>query len=551
MQAPDLVASSTRVDALAAMRPGTRLTTGIVVVGVGYWLLAQLGSVVQYPGGVEVVWLPVGWAAAMLYLGDLRWFVGAMIADLILGAGLVPSHYQRLLEPTTVQTLSNTVEFTLAAVLMRRWLGPRNALARPVDVGWLLLALGIGTAVAAAVGALTIVWAGQARWGDYGLIARTWWLGDTSGGLLLAPLLIVWGADRWRPDRREVLQGGLIVAVIAGLSFVLFESSHPLTYLVFPALMLAAVSLGQRGATVGVVVAVAVAVGLTASESGPFVEHSINDEVLKTQLYILIASLTTLTLGAAISAGRRAAVQVAESRRREAERTADERQRIAADLHDSVSQTLFSLGLHAGIAKHELGRARLAPDGPLPTAVDAIAQLAQGALLELRAAIFDLRSDAVAERGVVAALAAHASALGLRHDVTVDIDGPPQRLPLSAEVEELLFRIGQEALTNAVKHSGSPTVSATVAVADGQVVLTVSDTGVGFDPAFPHTGHLGLELIRSRAGAAGAMVDIQSVPERGSTVRVAVPAMVVRPQANRQPSSAPPAPRPAPPASVS
>ncbi|MBO0802489.1 MAG: hypothetical protein J2P25_05375, partial [Nocardiopsaceae bacterium] len=178
---------------------------------------------------------------------------------------------------------------------------------------------------------------------------------------------------------------------------------------------------------------------------------------------------------------------------------------------------------------------------------DAVAEmtgLAHAALLEMRAAIFDLRGDAVAEQGVVAALAAHGAALAVRHDVRVDVTGPADRLPLAPRTEETLFRIGQEAVTNAVKHSGSPAVSAAVSAqaraAGTRIVLIVRDQGDGFDPDGSYAGHLGLSLMRSRAAEAGGTVEIHSVPGAGTTVRVTVPAV----------APAPPGPRAAPPASA-
>jgi signal transduction histidine kinase len=534
--------------------PSVRLVGGIVVVGLGYWLLAQLGAAVQYTGGVEVAWLPVGFAAAMLYLGDLRWFIGATLGDLVLGTGVIPFHADVLVDVTTLQTVSNTVEFTLTAVLMRRWLGERSGLERPAEVGWLLLAIAIGTAIAAAFGALTLVWAGEARSDQYLSEARTWWLGDTTGGLLMAPLVLVWARVLWtsRWDGRRVLEWVLVVGATTAVSLAVFSSHHPLTYVVFPVLMLAAVSLGQPGATAGVAVAYVTAVVLTASNVGPFVEESITDEALNTQLYILVATLTTLMLGAAVSARRRAAadlaesqVDLAESRRREAEKAAQERQRIARDLHDSVSQTLFSLGLHAGIAKHALARAGLSEGGELPDAIDAVAELAHGALLEMRGSIFELRGDALTERGLVAALGTHATALAVRHDARVDVVGPQQRLPLHDRAEELLFRIGQEAMTNAVKHSGSATVSVQVTVDEDLVSVTVRDQGIGFDPSRTYDGHLGLELMRARATEAGGSATIDSARDRGTTVRVVVPVTA------GTAAPVPPAPPAVPPASVS
>ena len=103
------------------------------------------------------------------------------------------------------------------------------------------------------------------------------------------------------------------MGAVVGLSIAVFTSSHPLTYIVFPVLIVAAVYLGQRGATVALVLAFAVAVAMTASNVGPFVERSINDEALSTHLYILVATLTTLTLAAAISAQRHDGIELAGS----------------------------------------------------------------------------------------------------------------------------------------------------------------------------------------------------------------------------------------------
>ena len=531
----------------ALARPVVRLIVGNLAVAVGYWTFAQLGSLAQYTGNIEVAWLPVGLAAGMLYLGDLRWFVGGIVGDFIVGPNFgfaFPWDGADL-----VATAGNTIEFVLAAYLMRRWLGPRNVLERPADVGRLFASIGIGTAVSAVIGNLDAVWLAGAPWSGFGSGVRTWWLGDTSGGLLTAPLLIVWwvGFRRPRGEGRRLLEGTAILGLVSAVSVVVFSSHHPLTYVVFPALVLAAVYLGQRGATLALAVTYAVAVGMTAASVGPFVSRSINDQTLDTQLYILVASVTTLILGAAVSARRRAAVDLAQSRQREEERAAHERQRIARDLHDSVSQTLFSLGLHAGIAKHELGRTQLASGSSLPATIDELAHLARGALVEMRASIFELRGGAVAEQGLVAALGVHGAALGVRHEVSVSVGGPDERLPLSPAVEELLFRIGQEAVTNAVKHSGTRSVRVQVTIENGAVDLFVRDHGPGFDPGRTYGGHLGLELMRSRTREAGGVITIDSSPTTGTAIRVVVPTAtakkVARPTLPARPA--------APPASVS
>jgi signal transduction histidine kinase len=503
---------------------------GSLVVALGYFFLARLGFLAAYTGAIQVAWLPVGFAAGMLYLGDLRWFVGGLIGDIAVSSNWVPfSSFVHDYAPDPagwVTTAGNTIEFTLAAVLMRLWLGRRNRLERPKDVGLLFVAIAIGAAESAVVGTLSAVKWHDLPWSDVPASIRTWWLGDTSGGMLIAPLLIAWGLPPWglKPSRREVIQTVAILGAVAGLSVAVFASSHPVTYVVFPSLIVAAVYLGQRGATVALLITYGVAVGMTAADVGPFIEKSIDDEALSTQLYILVATFTTLTIGATVSARRRAAVELAESQRREVERAAEERERIARDLHDSVSQTLFTLGLHAGIAKHQLEQEGTDTESELPATIDSVGELARGALAEMRASIFELRGGALTEQGLVAALGAHGAALAVRHEVDVRVDGPTERLPLAPEVEELLFRIGQEAITNAVKHSGSASVSAEITADDESITLVVSDRGAGFDPSRAYGGHLGLELMRSRAVDAGGNLVIESVPDVGTTVRVTAPA---------------------------
>src|SRR4051794_35443027 len=301
-----------------------RLLLGNLGLGLGYYALARLGSVVQFTGGVQVAWLPVGFASAMLYLGDLRWLFGPALADVLLGTGVVPFHGEELTRWTQLQTLGNVTEFTLIAVLMRRWLGPRNRLERPLDVALLLLAIACGTAISAAVGTFAGWRAGDFGASELASVFRTWWLGDACGALLVVPLILVWAGGpplAW-PHGRNLFEALAIPLAVAGLSVLVFASHHPLTYIVFPVLIFAALNLGQRGATVAVLLAVGVAVARTADRAGPFATSSIDDTTLDTQLYVLVAIITTVTLGAVVSSRREAALRLAESRRREAERAA-------------------------------------------------------------------------------------------------------------------------------------------------------------------------------------------------------------------------------------
>jgi len=195
----------------------------------------------------------------------------------------------------------------------------------------------------------------------------------------------------------------------------------------------------------------------------------------------------------------------------------EERQRLARELHDSVSQLLYGIALTASTAArvHERDPARL--DGLLGD----VLQLAEGGLAEMRALIFELQPEALQEEGLVAALEKQAAAIQARHGITVHTAlGPEPAVPDA--VKEALFRIGQEALHNTAKHARAQTIQLTLAVDGAELALTVSDDGRGFDPTGAFPGHLGLRSMRERATAAGGTLAVESAPGQGTRVCVRV-----------------------------
>jgi PAS domain S-box len=200
-----------------------------------------------------------------------------------------------------------------------------------------------------------------------------------------------------------------------------------------------------------------------------------------------------------------------------------ERQRLARELHDSVSQALFSMTLHARTAERQLASAGLDRDAPAATTVRRLAELTQGALAEMRALIFELRPQALAEEGLLTALTRQAAALTAREGVSIRVIGPPARPGLDPNVEEHLYRLTLEALNNAVKHAEPTRIEVEVRNADDQLSVTISDDGVGFDPVRPHPGHLGQSTMAERASAIGATLLIESSPGAGCTVTVSLP----------------------------
>jgi signal transduction histidine kinase len=351
---------------------------------------------------------------------------------------------------------------------------------------------------------------------------RTWWLGDTAGGLVVLPLLLTWAPDPVRAWRRmSTWKGGLLIVVVSVLGVIAFSTHEPVRYIVFPALIWAAFRFGPPGATLSIAISAGIAIGLTANDVGPFSEQPIDRKTLGTQLYLFVAALTTLFLSAAISERERSAIELAEAKRHEGERALEERHRIARDLHDSVSQALFSTVLQTRTAQRALREESASDSGRLGRALEAIGELTRGAQREMRAFIFQLGRDGI-EDGLVPALGAYASALGTRHKLKIDLQAP-KAITLSRRAETHLFGIGREALANVVKHADASRVWVRIQDQSGRIVVEIRDDGRGFDPALVHPDHFGLRSMQSRADDLGGFVTIASVPGQGTVVRAEAP----------------------------
>jgi signal transduction histidine kinase len=222
-----------------------------------------------------------------------------------------------------------------------------------------------------------------------------------------------------------------------------------------------------------------------------------------------------------------AAVVIENARLFEASRErsiAEERNRLARDLHDALTQRLFSLNLTLEAA------ATTATGGDPAATVAAISQaraLVDSALAELRTLIFELRPPELDTDGLVGALRKHAELLSRAHGVVVTVadERPPDAARLGPGTERQLLRVAEEALSNAVRHSEASAVTVRLAGAGGLVVLSVADDGQGFDPAARSIAsrRLGLTSMRERVEALGGTLEITSAAGRGTTVQASVP----------------------------
>jgi PAS domain S-box-containing protein len=203
----------------------------------------------------------------------------------------------------------------------------------------------------------------------------------------------------------------------------------------------------------------------------------------------------------------------------------EERQRLARDLHDSVSQVLYGIGLGARTAGTLLERAAITPElkSSLAEPLDYVLSLAEAGLAEMRALIFELRPDSLEREGLVAALTRQAAAARVRHRLDVHTDFC-QEPALPFEAKETLYRISQEALNNVVKHAQATRVDIRLREDEGTIVLEVEDDGVGFDPQREYHGHMGLNSMRERAAQLGGVLLVVSKAGQGAVVRARVPA---------------------------
>jgi len=199
---------------------------------------------------------------------------------------------------------------------------------------------------------------------------------------------------------------------------------------------------------------------------------------------------------------------------------AEERSRLAHELHDAVSQKLFSLRLTAQAAAALVDRDPARAKGELHQ----VAALAAEAADELRAAVVELRPAALDEDGLVATLRTHVHVLDRAHSARVTFAGRGVRA-LPAAQEEAVLRVAQEALHNALRHAGAEHVDVTLDRRGSGAVLRVTDDGGGFDPqAIRRAGrHLGLVSMRDRASGVGGSLSVESAPGKGTTIEMEVP----------------------------
>jgi signal transduction histidine kinase len=510
--APVIGMTETRVHArfrarLRKVAPGRLKGLGpVALLAVGYFFAGKLGTLLVSMHGVSAVWPAAGVAVAGLLVFGPRAWPGIAIG------GFLEALSNGFSVPVSAVVSAGQTLAPLAAVAMLRAVRFDRRLTRLVDVLALIVYGAIASSfVTAAIGPSAFAWGGSFPTREWPLPWFAWWVGDVIGVLTVTPPLLLLA----RPGRPCTMAGRrgeavVVLAVTAVASHVLFRSSLPLVFLIFPFTLWAALRLGLPGAVAANLVVATIAVWTTVQGQGPLADLPKTVRLVSLGSFTTSVALTSLLLAAAMNERRRALEDVRRSRARIVEAADVERRRLERDLHDGAQARLLSLSYTLGLAL-----ARLGPEEP------ELARTLTGALEESKAAQSELRRLAqgihpavLTQEGLAAAL----ESLADQSAVPVETRAPKRRYP--AVVEATAYFVVSEALANVAKHSGAAVVRVLLEERNGRLLIEVTDDGAGGADPSQGSGLIGLS---DRAAALGGRVSVESPAGAGTRLRAELP----------------------------
>ena len=255
------------------------------------------------------VWPPAGIAlGALLLLGYRAWpaiFIGAFFVNVTTAGNVATS---------LAIASGNTLEALCGAWLVNRFAGGTTVFDRPQGVFKFALTAAVSTIIGPAFGVTSLALAGFADWANYGPIWLTWWLGDATGDLLIAPLIILWSIPskrRW--NRREAVEVGILLLLLFVLSEAVFggwltisAKNYPITFICGPIVIWTAFRFTQRETASGIFILSAIAIWGTLHGFGPFLSETENQSLLVLQSWTAVLTITAMALSAGMAERRRA-----------------------------------------------------------------------------------------------------------------------------------------------------------------------------------------------------------------------------------------------------
>jgi signal transduction histidine kinase/CheY-like chemotaxis protein len=455
-----------------------------------YFIAGKLGLNLAFlHASASPVWPPAGIAlAALLVLGYRVWpaiFVGAFLVNVTTAGNIATS---------LGIAAGNTLEAVCGAWLVNRFAGGTRVFDRAQDVFKFALAAMLSTLVSPTLGVTTLALGGFAAWANYGAVWMTWWLGDTAGDLVVAPLILLWSmpsTQRW--SRRDAVEVGILLLLLFVLGETVFGGwfsisarNYPMSFICGPVVIWTAFRFSQRETATGIFILSALAIWGTLHGSGPFVMGTENHSLLTLQAWTAVLTITAMALAAAMAERRRVEAEIEQQKAavEAANRTKDKfLAMLSHELRTPLTPVIAALDtLETDPAQSEESKASLAM---IRRNVELESQLIADLLDLTRIAKdkLELKFDSVDAHetvlNVVEICRAEANAKTLHvypdlragaHHVSAD----------TAKFQQIIWNL----LKNAIKFTGQDgeiTISSSNP-APQTLIVTVRDTGIGVEP---------------------------------------------------------------------
>jgi len=543
---PERVPAATLAESTLHGPSTIRDTTFLAGLGATYFLAAKLGLAlaVVHPSA-SAVWPPAGLAlAAFLLYGNRVWpaiAIGAFAANATTAGSLATS---------AGIAVGNTLEAFAGAWLIGRFAGGRAALQSAAGVfKFVVFGALLSTVVSATVGLTSLSLAGFAPWSQFREIWTTWWLGDAVGDIIVAPLILLWATPPWpgrprRPFEAIALIGALLLTGIAFFGGVGVRNA-PIDWFWIPAILWAAYRFGQRASATVIFALSAVTVVGTIRGLGPFVLPSANESLVLLQAFLGIVSASALTLAAVVAARERTLAELRGTRDELEDRVRDrtaqlsrlyaslraemserlrlqkelvdagelERLRLGRDLHDDLGQLLTGIGfLSSAVASKLTAQSRGEAN-----AVTEIRHLVQEAISKTRLLSLGLTPVSLGTGGLRTAVQELAAMTERVFGVSCSLDYDHEIVVERPIAATNIYRIIQEAISNAVRHGGGSRIEISLTLEEERLALSVRDDGAGLAKGAAGRDGLGLGIMKYRAELLGGTLEVGS-DESGTTV---------------------------------
>ena len=290
----------------------------IGILTVIYFIVGKLSLQLAFVHpSASPVWPPAGIAlAALVVFGYRTWpaiFLGAFLVNVTTAGNIGTS--------LCIAT-GNTLEAVCGAWLVNQFAGGTRIFDRAQDVFKFALAVMVSTAVSPTFGVTSLAVGGLADWANYRAIWLTWWLGDATGALVVAPLLILWSiGPRWRLNPKRHFEVGLLLLVLLMLGEAVFGGwfpitarNYPISFICGPIVIWTAFRFSQRETATGIFILSAIAIWGTLQGFGPFVMETENQSLLIAQTFTAVLVITALALAAGMAEGRRAEAAIEQQK---------------------------------------------------------------------------------------------------------------------------------------------------------------------------------------------------------------------------------------------